>query len=116
MAKRYSRQELWEQQKDVAEKLGLHKRSITPDTLNAIIFEKSEQDLFYGELYNYKNNEVIRYGLNTNSQELLKIVEDHKANIKGAIETKSLTSIASEKDALKNIDTIKNIKSTQQAY
>jgi hypothetical protein len=110
MAKRYSRQELCEQQKDVVEKLGLHKRSITPDTLNEIIFNESDQDLFYGELYKHKNNEVIRYGLNTSSQELLKMVEVYNSSITGTLETKSLTSIASEKNTLKNIETIKKHK------
>ena len=110
MTKRYSRQELWEQQEDIAKNLGLHKRSITPDTLKEIIFQNSEEDPYYGELYKYKNNEVVRYGLNTSSQELLKIAKDYNANVKGALDTKSLTSIASEKNLSKNIDTIKNHK------
>jgi hypothetical protein len=107
MTKRYSRQELWEQQKDIAEKLGMHKRSITPDTLNEIIIKESEQDLYYGELYKCKNNQVIRYGLNTSSQELLKIVGEYNSSVTGTLETKSLTSVASEKDKSKNIETIK---------
>lgn len=45
----------------VAEKLGLHKRSITPTTLDQVIFDKSTDDIFYKEIYQYKGNIVTRF-------------------------------------------------------
>lgn len=58
---RYSRSEL---PKEVAAKIGLLKRSITPDTLKEITFEKSVEDLYYKEHYRYKDNEVTRFAIN----------------------------------------------------
>ena len=114
MTKRYSRQELWDQQKDVAENLGMHKRSITPDTLKKVIFEKSEEDPYYKEYYEHKNSNVTRFGLNVSSKEVSSIVKEYNTTKKDAIDTKSLTSIASEKNALKNIGTITNYQKDSQ--
>lgn len=103
----YSRKDL-ETKPEIVKKLGLHKRSITPTTLKAIEFEKSEEDVYFKEHYNYKSNNVTRFGLNDSSKELSFIVEEYNKIKKDSIDTKSLTSIASEKNSLKNIDTITN--------
>jgi len=50
--------------KQIHEKLNLHKRSITPDTLKEIVFEESEQGLYYKEYYDYNGNKVTRLAIN----------------------------------------------------
>lgn len=45
-------------------KLGLHKRSITPTTLELIDFEQSDNDLYYKEYYNDVGNKVTRFAIN----------------------------------------------------
>lgn len=50
-------------QQQVIEKLGLHKRSITPTTLEKVIFAKEESP-FYKEIYQYKDNSVTRFAFN----------------------------------------------------
>ena len=62
--------------KQVHEKLGLHKRSITLDTLNAIIFETSAEDLYYKEYYEHKGNKVSRFAINCS--EIKVDIEDKK--------------------------------------
>ena len=64
----YSREDL-ETKPEIAKKLGLHKRSITPTTFKAVEFEKSEKDLYYKEYYKYKNNEVTRFAINYSAVE-----------------------------------------------
>jgi len=50
----------------VANKLGLHKRSITPTTLEKVVFDDLEEDLFYREIYKYADNSITRFGININ--------------------------------------------------
>ena len=51
-----------EEKEQVAEKLGLHKRSITPTTLDQVVFDKNPyEDLLYKEVYRYKDNAVTRF-------------------------------------------------------
>jgi hypothetical protein len=55
-----------EAKEQVAEKLGLHKRSITPTTLDQVVFDKNPyEDLSYKELYQCKNSMVTRFAINT---------------------------------------------------
>ena len=58
----------------IAEKLGLHKRSITPTTLEKVIFAKEESP-FYEEIYSYKGNSVTRVGIDVHHPYLPKILE-----------------------------------------
>jgi hypothetical protein len=54
-----------EVKKEVANKLGLHKRSITPTTLKKIVFDNTpDKDLSYREIYSYKDNAVTRFAFN----------------------------------------------------
>jgi len=88
-------------------KLGLHKRSITPDTLREVKFEKSEEDLYYTEYYkcdSNKDNGVMRFAINLVANK--NIIEDCLANSIGTYEKteddKSLTSQAYNKIETKN--------------
>ena len=83
----YSREDL-ETKPEIAKKLGLHKRSITPTTFKAVEFEKSEEDLYYKEYYEYKSNKVTRFGLNDSSKELSFKVEEYNKTKKDSIDTK----------------------------
>jgi len=65
-APEYSRKDL-ESNQSLIKNLGLHKRSITPTTLDKIVFDNSEDDLYYKEHYKYKDNEVMRYGINASN-------------------------------------------------
>jgi len=103
----YSREDL-ETKPEIVTRLGLHKRSITETTFKAVEFEKSEEDLYYKEYYEYKSSKVTRFGLNDSSKELSSMVEEYNKTKKDSIDTKSLTSIASEKNPAKNLDTITN--------
>jgi hypothetical protein len=58
----YSREELWEN-KALVQKIGLHKRSVTPTTLEKVIFDDSEENLFYKEIYKYKNNTTVHFAI-----------------------------------------------------
>ena len=66
-----------EAKEQVAEKLGLHKRSITPTTLDQVVFDKNPyEDLSYKELYQCKNSMVTRFAISTvNSSGILEDLE-----------------------------------------
>ena len=56
-----------EVKEQVAEKLGLHKRSITHTTLDQVVFDKNPyEDLLYKEVYRYKDNAVTRFAFDEN--------------------------------------------------
>jgi hypothetical protein len=78
----------------IAEKLGLHKRSVTPTTLEKVIFEKSDEDLYYKEYYEHKGNEVLRFAINDSKlnveqlkEEGLSVFESSKENRVPSIKT-----------------------------
>ena len=83
------------EQKQVAEKLGLHKRSITPSTLEQVVFENVEESPFYKEIYKYKGNSVTRFaikdlniqGLKLSQEDLKKFIGDkEKLSMSGKTE------------------------------
>ena len=56
-----------EEKNEVATKLGLHQRSITPTTLDQVDLS-GEDDTYYKEIYRYEDNTVTRFGINTNTK------------------------------------------------
>lgn len=53
-----------------AEKLSLHKRSITPTTLEQVVFEDEGKSPFYKEIYSYKGNSVTKFSIDTSKVKL----------------------------------------------
>ena len=69
------------EQQQVAEKLGLHKRSITPTTLEKVVFDKNlEEDLIYQEIYAYKDNSVTRFAFNEKLLPYAKFADSQKVS------------------------------------
>ena len=51
----YSQKDLQQNKNNIVKKLGLHKRSVTPTTLEKVVFDNSEEDFFCKEIYKHKS-------------------------------------------------------------
>ncbi len=83
----------------IADKLGLHKRSITPTTLEKVVFENEEESPFYKEIYSYQGNSVTRFGINVKQVLLLETELGVKTNSYSQVSKKT-------KDIKREIDKI----------
>lgn len=93
----YSQKDLQQNKNGVATKLGLHKRSVTPTTLEKIIFDDSEEDLFYKEIYTHKDNSVTRFAFNEQLLPYEKFTDSKKLD-SWKSSTKSVAAIKTNAD------------------
>jgi|GEM_PF-2061966 len=96
----YSQKDLQQNKNGVATKLGLHKRSVTPTTLEKIIFDDSEEDLFYKEIYTHKDNSVTRFAFNEQLLPYEKFTDSKKLD-SWKSSTKSVAAIKINADRIK---------------
>lgn len=96
-----------EVKEEVANKLGLHKRSITPTTLEKIVFDSTpDKDLSYREIYSYKDNSVTRFAFNEKLLPYKQFVDSKKLG-SWKSSTKSTKAIQTNADRI-GLDKLEN--------
>lgn len=96
----------------VAEKLGLHKRSITPTTLDQVILNDLEDDFLYKEIYQYKGNAITRFGINLHSETFFKKLQEELLNYNKELKFK----LDQAEEKISNISGVTNYQNFAPKY
>lgn len=96
----YSQKDLQQNKNNIVKKLGLHKRSVTPTTLEKVVFDNSEEDFFCKEIYKHKDNSVARFAFNEQLLPYEKFADSKKLD-SWKSSTKSAAAIKTNADRIK---------------